>query len=54
MIKKRDSKPDDFNSKAKLAMKSAIRKLVKEHKKTGEPLIIWRNGKVVRVPASKL
>ncbi|MBN1114071.1 MAG: hypothetical protein JXA66_01895 [Oligoflexia bacterium] len=38
-----------LEDKAEQAMKQAIRKLVKEHKKSGLPLIIWENGKVVKV-----
>ena len=54
MIKKKDSQLIELNTKAKQAMKSAVHKLIKDRKMRGEPLIIWRNGKVVKVPASKL
>lgn len=40
--------------KADLAMKSAVRKVIAEHKKSGRPLVVWKNGKVVRIPATKL
>jgi len=40
--------------KAELAMKSAIRQVVEEHKKSGRPLAIWKNGKTVKISASKL
>ena len=43
-----------LQDKAVLAMKSAIRQVVEEHKKTGRPLAIWKNGKMVRVSANKL
>ena len=43
-----------LQDKAVLAMKSAIRQVVEEHKKSGRPLAIWKNGKMVRVSASKL
>ena len=43
-----------IQDKAVLAMKSAIRQVVEEHKKSGRPLAIWKNGKMVRVSASKL
>ena len=48
------SKRLDIQDKAALAMKSAIRKLVKRHKKSGLPLIVWKNGKVARIPARSL
>ena len=44
-MKKRLSLQD----KAELAMKQAIRKVVERHKKSGRPLAIWENGKVVMI-----
>lgn len=43
-----------IQDKAELAMKSAIRQVVEEHKKSGRPLAIWKNGKMVKMPVSKL
>jgi len=43
-----------LDQKAELAMKSAIRKLIKRHKKSGLPLIVWKNGKVARISADSL
>ena len=43
-----------IQDKAELAMKSAIRQVVEEHKKSGRPLAIWKNGKTVKISASKL
>ena len=43
-----------MQDKAELAMKSAIRQVVEEHKKSGRPLAIWKNGKTVKISASKL
>jgi len=47
-MKKRLSMQD----KAELAMKVAVKKVVAEHKKTGRPLAIWKNGRAVNVPIS--
>ncbi|HVZ79234.1 MAG TPA: hypothetical protein VHE12_00380 [bacterium] len=49
-MKKRMSLQD----KAEAAMKKAVRQVVEEHKRSGRPLVIWKNGKVVRVPAGSL
>lgn len=38
-----------LHDKAEAAMKEAIRQVVERHKKTGRPLAVWRNGKVVRI-----
>jgi len=41
-MKKRRSLQD----KAMLALRKAVRKVVKRHKETGRPLAVWENGKV--------
>jgi hypothetical protein len=38
-----------LQDKAWEAMKKAIRGVVAEHRKTGRPLIVWKNGKVARI-----
>ncbi|MFA5351260.1 MAG: hypothetical protein WC357_08045 [Candidatus Omnitrophota bacterium] len=43
-----------IQDKAELAMKSAIRQVVREHKKSGRPLAVWKNGKIARISANKL
>ncbi|MEK6646779.1 MAG: hypothetical protein AABY84_08930 [Candidatus Firestonebacteria bacterium] len=40
-----------LHEKAFLALKEAVREVVENHKKTGRPLAIWKNGKVVWVTA---
>ena len=37
--------------KAELALKAAIKGVVKEHKKTGRPLVVWEEGKVKKIRA---
>jgi len=41
-------------NKAGKAMKSAVRKVLAEKKMRGEPAIIWKDGKVVKVLPSQL
>ena len=43
-----------LQDKAELAMKSAIREVVENHKKSGRPLAIWKNGRMIRISPSKL
>ena len=38
-----------LQDKAMAALKEAVRQVVEQHKKTGRPLAIWENGKVVRI-----
>ena len=39
---------------AEKALKAAVRGVIEDHKRTGRPVIIWRNGKVAKVPAQQL
>ena len=38
-----------LQDKAWAAMKEAIRQVVEQHKKTGRPLAVWENGKVIHI-----
>lgn len=38
-----------LQDKAEAAIKKAIRGVVERHKKTGRPLVVWENGKTVRI-----
>lgn len=40
--------------KAQQALEIAVAKTILEHKREGLPLVVWRNGKVVHIPAHKL
>ena len=39
--------------RAALAMKAAMEEVIEEHAREGLPLYIWRDGKVVAVPAEE-
>lgn len=41
-------------SQAERALKQAVRHLIKEHQQTGQPVVVWRAGKVVKIPADRL
>ena len=38
-----------LQDKAQAALKEAVRGVVERHKKTGRPLAVWQNGKVVYI-----
>lgn len=40
--------------RAALAMKAAMDNVIEEHARKGLPVYIWRDGKVVAVPAEEL
>lgn len=43
-----------LQKKADRALKRAIRLLIQDHKRTGQPVVVWQGGKVVKVPADRL
>ena len=43
-----------INIKAEKALKQAVAETIRDHARTGDPLVIWRNGKVALVSASQL
>jgi hypothetical protein len=49
-----NSEGEIISKKAKKAMKQAIQGVIADRKMRGEPLIIWKNGKVVKIPAKDL
>ncbi|UCB57754.1 MAG: hypothetical protein JSV30_04020 [Candidatus Omnitrophota bacterium] len=42
-----------LQKKAEKAIKEAVRKVVEEHRRKGEPLVIWQKGKVKLVPPTQ-
>ena len=45
---------DVLQIKAEKALKEAVREVIEDHRRTGRPLVIWRNGKVAKVSANNL
>jgi len=45
---------ESIQVKAEKALKHAIRDLIKARQAANDTLVIWKNGKVVRVSARKL
>ncbi len=41
---------NDLRKKAIGAMNAAVAKVIQEHLRTGRPLAVWRDGKVVMIP----
>jgi hypothetical protein len=39
-----------LREKALAAMRDAIARVIEEHRRSGEPLAVWRDGKVVLIP----
>ena len=47
-------KPLELAYLAEKALKEAVKRTILDHQKTGDPLVIWRNGKVLHVSADSL
>ena len=43
-----------LEERALMALEAAVEKVIEEHVREGLPLYIWRDGKVVAVPAEEL
>lgn len=43
-----------FMRKAERALEIAVARTIEEHRQSGDPIVVWKNGRVVRIPASKL
>ena len=39
---------------AEKALQEAVAEVIADHKRTGDPLIVWRNGKVAHVPPDQI
>jgi len=54
-MKKRDKTCSALMAyQAEKALKRAVAKAIAEHKRNGIPIAVWREGKVVRLPAAKI
>jgi len=51
---KRTSKSSDVMQKAEKALRVAVAKTIEDHRLSGDPIVVWKNGKVVRIPASRI
>ena len=43
-----------INIKAEQALQHAVADTIRDHARTGDPVVIWRDGKVTWVPAAQL
>ena len=49
-----NSRAVKLHKKAEKAMQEAVNKVVKERKKSGVSLSVWKNGRVVKLSAKRL
>ena len=40
--------------RAEDALKKAVARAIADHKRTGDPIVVWRYGEVVKIPADQI
>jgi len=40
--------------RAEDALKIAVARAIADHKRTGDPIVVWRDGEVVKIPADQI
>ena len=53
-MKKVKRPPSLLAYRAEEALRKAVAEAIAEHRRKGIPIAIWRNGKVVRIPANQI
>jgi hypothetical protein len=54
MTGKKDLSEIPMEIRAEEAMRKAVEKTIEDHRRTGDPIVIWRDGKVVKIPADQI
>ena len=54
MSKEQSKKIPSFVQGALNALQSAVRKTIADHRRSGDPIAVWRDGKAVLIPARLL
>ena len=55
MIKgKRARATPAFFRNVEKALRIAVTNTIEEHRRMGDPIVVWKNGRVVKIPASKI
>ncbi len=40
--------------RAEEALKKAVARAIADHKRTGDPIVVWQGGRVVKIPAEQI
>ena len=55
MIKrKRAGRNPSMVRKVEKALRIAVAKTIEEHRLSGDPIVVWKNGRVVKIPANRI
>ena len=53
-MKKKNLKDIPIGIRAEEALKKAVADAIADHKRCGDSIVIWRDGKVVKIPADQI
>jgi hypothetical protein len=53
-MKKKNLKNIPIGIRAEEALKKAVADAIADHKRSGNSIVIWRDGKVVKIPADQI
>ena len=53
-MKKKNLKDSPIGIRAEEALKKAVADAIADHKGFGDSIVIWRDGKVVKIPADQI
>ena len=40
--------------KVEKALRIAVAKTIEDHRRSGDSIVVWKNGRVVKIPASRI
>jgi hypothetical protein len=52
--RKRAQKVPTFVLKAEKALRIAVAKAIEDHRLNGDPIVVWENDRMVKIPASRI
>jgi len=53
-MKKKNLKDIPIGIRAEEALKKAVADAIADHKRSGDSIVIWQDGKVVKIPADQI
>jgi hypothetical protein len=53
-LTKESLKDVPLDVRAEMALKEAVAEAIAEHKRMGQPIVVWRDGQVTKVPPEEI
>lgn len=52
--KKTVKRASPFALNVEKAMRVAVARTIEDHRRSGDPIVVWRSGRVVKIPANRI